>query len=73
MTWQPIDTAPKNHSERLLLWVPKTNKGIVIGRWQSRPVTHDQSIEGWWLEGFDLPFDKEPYLPTHWQPLPERP
>jgi len=72
MTWQPISTAPKN-GERLLLWVPKTNKGIVIGKWGSRYVTHSLEIHGWFLDGFDLPFDSDPYLPTLWQPLPDRP
>lgn len=72
MTWQPIETAPKR-GERLILWVPKTNCGICIGRWEQRLVTHDHAVEGWWLEGFHLPFHKEPYLPTLWQPLPEVP
>jgi hypothetical protein len=72
MTWMTMDTAPKNGS-RLILWVPRTNKGIVIGRWESRLITHDYACEGWWLDGFDLPFHKEPYLPTLWQPLPEAP
>ena len=72
MIWQPIETAPKR-GERLILWVPKTNCGTCIGKWDSRYVTHDHKVEGWWLEGFSLPFHKEPYLPTLWQHLPEAP
>ncbi len=70
MIWRKIDSAPRD-GRRLLLWVPKTNKGLVIGRWDKRAVTHDSYIDGWWLEGFDLPFDKPPYYPTHWQLLPD--
>ena len=58
MTWQPIETAPKDGTE-ILLWEPK-GEGICIGCYY--PTT-----------GWNNGYDKLLHTPTHWMPLPEEP
>lgn len=61
--WQPIETAPKVHGMRILLF---GSRGIIIGYWRGAPAT---KTGGWWQQvgdGGEL-------LPTHWMPLPEPP
>ena len=61
MTWQPIETAPKDGTE-FLAYDP--DLGIVIADWD----------DGWHYDCFDSDgmgfYDQEP---THWQTLPAKP
>ncbi len=60
MTWQPIETRPAN--TRILIWDAAVEKHVV-GMW-------DSELEYWAL-GYGAEY--EPYGPTHWMPLPDRP
>lgn len=63
MTWQPIETAPKDGSWVLVC----AGRNVWIAQWAT-PKTHaDSSISGWraghtYTDGV-----------THWMPLPEPP
>lgn len=61
--WRPIETAPKDGSNVLLV----NRKGnIAAGSWLAG---------GWWLRGGNGPdaFFNRHHGPTHWQPLPSPP
>lgn len=63
MTWQPIDTAPTEDREHILLFGNGEcfRECAVVGYW-------DDNAERW------LHFNGHGFLePTHWQPLPELP
>jgi hypothetical protein len=65
MTWQPIETAPKD--------------GTPI--WLFYPEAHEQDRQavGWWVNDFREPrwmdhADAHDFIqPSHWMPLPEPP
>lgn len=60
MTWQPIDTAPKDGSEVLVRGRGKVAVvNWLLGGWS---LTHT----GGWAEDADLSFD-----PTEWHPIPD--
>lgn len=71
MTWQPIETAPKDGTLILLArpqgvwvgkWVPVFVSGYVPdNKWRSHLLNHDHLGAG----GYGKP--------THWMPLPEPP
>lgn len=64
MTWQPIETAPKDGTEIL---------ACTEGFPESHRIVHWYSDAGCWWDHdglFDYPDD--PWL-THWMPLPEPP
>jgi hypothetical protein len=66
-TWQPIETAPKDGTNVLLI----TRKGnMATGLWQGSGPS-----EGWWLRGSAEPncFFNGHYGPTHWMQLPQAP
>lgn len=77
MTWQPIDTAPKDGTD-VLLWRPgfgALDGWIVIGSYRE-----DENLSEWgklWLENdyneFSTGYASTPIKATHWQPLPEPP
>ena len=59
MTWQPIETAPKD-GRIVLLFVPKAVYPLFVsGR--------NQTGTQWWVTGMGR------VSPTHWMPLPEPP
>lgn len=59
--WQPIETAPKNSTSRLV-WNP-SNQCIYC-------VTWDEDEDAWCVFGGYSAFID---TPTHWMPLPEPP
>ena len=82
MEWQPIETAPKEfreggYSTRVLLYCGRVVGTIRTGHWFERNDVMDGNVvcvyEGWWLDGFDHPFNQPPFSPTHWMPLPDEP
>lgn len=62
MSWQPIETAPKNVD--VLVYPSNT-----LGR--SCDMAIFTEAHGYWMES--LPFRTEKLHPTHWMPLPETP
>jgi hypothetical protein len=69
MNWQPIETAPRDGKENVLLFDGKT---VSAGGWTT-DLDAGAEYEGqlgmfgwWWIEGGDC-------APTHWMPLPEPP
>ena len=74
MTWQPIETAPVDGTEILLLIDGK----VIEGHWLEIEDPHYGSFGSWEL--VVLPFhgcgccaSDDPPEPTHWMPLPEPP
>lgn len=72
MEWQPIETAPKDNKEGLLLFFPRW--GCIRGYWHddkyaSKPKPH------WYNDRVRLFGKKETCAnqPTHWMPLPDAP
>lgn len=57
MSWQPIETAPKDKGVRVLV----TWDALVA-------VGERSSLGGWWVDEW-----AEYKKPTHWMPLPEPP
>jgi hypothetical protein len=74
MTWQPIDTAPKNGrwiivtSTHWKIRDPAEEAGALIVRWNA-------DVDGWCHEFADGWGDEDGIVnqPTHWMPLPEPP
>ena len=65
--WQPIETAPRDGTNVLLV----NRKGnMATGLWMSGPIG-----TGWVLRGGSAPnvFFNEHHGPTHWMPLPAPP
>jgi len=66
MEWQPIETAPREYFESILLY---TDMGIVEGFWDEDEKRWDQiPISG---DGNGVTYFKKD--PTHWMPLPPTP
>jgi hypothetical protein len=63
MTWRPIETAPKDGTQILGLWVSYLDGQLMQ---PSYGVVWNEG--GSWLEAYD-----EVSQPTHWMPLPEPP
>lgn len=61
MTWQPIETAPKD-GEGIIAWGPPFQR--------SGEMFWDNDIRRWVLPGLIPPPQNQP---THWRPLPEPP
>lgn len=62
MTWQPIETAPKDILKPVLLW---TDSGLFLGfRFPGFAQVRDR-----WVQADVL----DEVYPTHWMPLPEPP
>ncbi len=78
MTWQPIDTAPKDGTV-VILYVPGTDSSVRLGWYvQEETVRHGKvirSVDEWyWRDGFFSGiFGQKDDAPTHWMPLPEPP
>lgn len=66
MTWQPIDTAPKDDSRKMFV-VKAFDVLLIGGKYTSNPycVWSDDKDE---FIGWPHKFD-----PTHWMPLPDSP
>ena len=72
LTWQPIDTAPKD--QRVLLYYPQRFPGVVCGVWQDEEYarkpqphwTNDRSH----IHGV---YASRRIQPTHWMALPDAP
>lgn len=62
MSWQPIETAPKDFTP-ILVFIP--------GTWELPHMIH---VAFWKKDGFRLQ-DEDHFIvePTHWMPLPEPP
>ena len=65
--WQPIETAPKDGTNILLV---NRIGNVATGLWQG-----NGECEGWWLRGGNRPntFFNHHYGPSYWMPLPELP
>ena len=88
MTWQPIETAPKDGREILCTWVYVMRDGSwhwsnVMHVLSWFPDWHGKGIGSWVLDGdFGIRFEPDGvhetppvgnWEPTHWMPLPEPP
>lgn len=78
VTWQPIETAPKDGSP-MLLWDAEREIPIV-GMWVSfagtnSPESYEPAYSGWdSMSGVPTWLDASPDAqPTHWMPLPAPP
>ena len=60
MTWQPIETAPKDGTAALIFSKDDAFGPVIVGWWEN-------DDEAWW--------GPHSYIvrPTHWMPLPDPP
>lgn len=74
MTWQPIETAPKDGTEILAYYPSCQNEPCirVVSWWGGYEceTCGARALEGW---GGDKPYDFGRWQPTHWMPLPPFP
>lgn len=70
MTWQPIDTAPKDGTV-VDLWVcgPLNRGGRIANCWYSREVWLEDCLDRGDLPAARMRGD----MPSHWMPIPEGP
>lgn len=66
MTWQSIETAPKDGSI-VILSIPRKIRSVYFGKWTKYIKTAE-----WTCEGLHYNLNKK-YQPTHWMPLPKPP
>jgi hypothetical protein len=65
--WQPIETAPKDHSLILLSGLDEDGVKVVdMGHWESFSWWHGEHSDPEWSWTYEN-------QPTHWMPLPEPP
>lgn len=73
--WKPIDSAPKDGTEVLLVVVGKKGTGdVFIGSCLNPDLTKhmkDWKNEGWYEDEQDQL--RGPYRPTHWMAIPDPP
>ena len=76
MTWQPIETAPKDNTA-VIIAVPTEHKdGFIVGEAYFNP---EQGGDWWWAGTSSGDYYAGPIIemnfwnPTHWQPLPPPP
>ena len=62
MTWQPIETAPKD-GESFLVYMRAGSIEIAC---------YDLEFNAWWIDAFEPPFIEESWMKA-WMPLPEPP
>lgn len=71
--WQPIETAPKEHGEYVLLWIPGKNRRA-IGWWdRDRYSKRPRPFWIWTIGSRHSISDCRANPPTHWQHLPMPP
>ena len=74
MTWQPIETAPKD-GQYVLVFDPESRRSRVC-QWDREFEYGRSGYIGAWTDRPVLSFGCEEcksYQPTHWMPLPEPP
>lgn len=73
MTWQPIETAPRDGTE-VLVWCSRNNEMYVCVYYKK---ADDDKAPSPWLYAVSDYYQTDPYHvvsnPTHWMPLPPPP
>ena len=64
MTWQPIETAPRDGTR--VLMIRAGEQAAWVGSWNLYGTDN-----GWWDDARELDLKERP--PTYWQPLPDPP
>ena len=70
--WQPIETAPKDGTDIIVMYIDIDTQFVRIAFWLDSE--WDPSVDGWWT--YDCGEDESmalSYAPTHWMHLPELP
>lgn len=71
MGWEPIETAPRVHSEAILVFDPFSDDVIRAFWWEG---TDSEPGQGWLPDWHgDDEYQKYFIEPTHWMPLPKPP
>lgn len=80
MSWQPIETAPKEREKNVLLLCSNGfdsyENSITVGFWgRHAPFSKTAKKEAWcdWCAGLDHSEEWQKIHPTHWMPLPPEP
>ena len=74
LKWQPIETAPKDGTEIIVMYVNIATQIVHAACWIEDE--YDPSETGWWSNDWNeigSVIMKGAYAPTHWMPLPKRP
>lgn len=73
LTWQPIETAPKNGTDILVMYMHIDTQIVHNGFWMGEDDTDEEDDIGWWsYEHSEVSRIKlDDWMePTHWLPLP---
>ena len=73
MTWQPIETAPKDATEVLLLVEKDGVKHPLVAHWAYGGGEDQPSFGPAWFEWDGYGYRGIHGKPTHWAPIPEKP
>jgi len=79
VTWQPIETAPKDGTRIMIWWLPlrydgsllRPERGLAAGHIMDG-VHYDADLQTWMLGG-TYADHRNNIKPTHWMPLPQPP
>ena len=74
--WRPIETAPKDGTEVLVMYMHIDTQVVHNGFWIGTDETDEESEIGWWsYEHSEVSRIKLNawWTPTHWMPLPPAP
>jgi hypothetical protein len=73
-TWEPVETAPKDGTDVLLMYMHIDTQVVHNGFWIGASDTDDESEIGWWSYDYSevtrIKLD-DWMTPTHWLPLPK--
>ena len=74
VAWLPIETAPKDGTNVLVMYVHINSQIVHNGFWLGHDDTDDESEIGWWSYEYSevsrIKLD-DWMTPTHWSPLPK--
>jgi len=73
MTWQPIETAPKDATEILLLVEKDGMKHPIVAHWAHGGGEDQPPFGPAWFRWTGWDFAEVIHKPTHWAPIPKPP
>lgn len=73
MSWQPIETAPRDGKTVLV----SDGEYVVVARWNTEPNVWERDVDACWTvhepEDYFYAWHLVDDPPTHWQPIPTPP
>jgi hypothetical protein len=76
MKWQPIETAPKDGTDIIVMYIHCETQIVHAAFWLEANLDDELDETGWWTYDWsEVSRSKmdDHYTPTHWMPLPPPP